>query len=373
MNIVFISNYFNHHQNSLSCALDKLTANSYSFIQTSNMSDERRLLGYDEEIANEFIVDYRKSSKKVNKKIANADVIIVGSSPKTILKCLAKSEKLIFRYSERIFKKRIGALRYVHRFIRLREYYLRKSENYLLCAGAFVARDYAKFGLYKNRAYKWGYFPETIRYENISDVIDKKRKNKLLWCGRFIDWKHPDDAVKVAKMLRDDGYEFELNLIGRGDMEPKLRKMIIDYDLEDNVKLLGSMKPMQVRKHMEEAGIYLFTSDRQEGWGAVLNEAMNSGCAVVASNEIGSVPYLLEDKYNGFVYKSGSIDSLYEKVKMLLDNTTIQERVGKEAYHTIIKEWNAEIAAGRLLKLSQHILNGEVAPDLYETGPCSKA
>jgi len=373
MNVVFISNYFNHHQNTLSRDLVKLTVNSYSFIQTSSMSNERRLLGYDEETDFEFIVDYRKSPEKANNKIAGADVIIVGSSPKLILRCVNKDEKLIFRYSERILKKRIGPLKYIHRFIRLRDYYLRKSENYLLCAGAFVASDYAKFGLYKNRAYKWGYFPETIRYENISEVINKKRKNKLIWCGRFIDWKHPDDAVKVAKMLKEDGYEFELDIIGRGYMESRLREMISDYDLEDNVNLLGSMKPMQVRKHMEEAGIYLFTSDRQEGWGAVLNEAMNSGCAVVASNEIGAVPYLLEDKHNGFIYKSGSIDSLYEKVKMLIDNTTSQEQVGREAYHTIIEEWNAEIAAERLLKLSQHLLNGEVAPDLYETGPCSKA
>ena len=33
---------------------------------------------------------------------------------------------------------------------------------------------------------------------------------------------------------------------------------------------------------MEQADIYLFTSDRNEGWGAVANEAMNSACAMVA-------------------------------------------------------------------------------------------
>ena len=44
--------------------------------------------------------------------------------------------------------------------------------------------------------------------------------------------------------------------------------------------------------YMESSHIFLlFTSDRNEG--AALNESMNSGCAVVASDAIGSVPYLM--------------------------------------------------------------------------------
>ena len=45
---------------------------------------------------------------------------------------------------------------------------------------------------------------------------------------------------------------------------------------------------------MEKSHIHLFTSNHLEGWGAVVNEAMNSGCAVVANREAGAVPYLIE-------------------------------------------------------------------------------
>ena len=62
---------------------------------------------------------------------------------------------------------------------------------------------------------------------------------------------------------------------------------------------------------MEKTGIFLFTSDRQEGWGAVLNEAMNSGCAVVASHLIGAVPFLKKKKKNGLVYSSGDRKTLF--------------------------------------------------------------
>lgn len=122
-----------------------------------------------------------------------------------------------------------------------------------------------------------------------------------------------------------------------------------------------------------KAGIYLFTSDRNEGWGAVLNESMKSGCAVVASHAIGAVPYLMKHRQNGLIYKSGDVDGLYKKVKYLLDNPGEQERLGCAAYETITGLWNEEVAAQRLVILSEHLLSGEKHPDLFEDGPCSRA
>ena len=64
---------------------------------------------------------------------------------------------------------------------------------------------------------------------------------------------------------------------------------------------------------------------------------------------------------------------LYQKIKYLLDHPEEQRRLGTAAYHTIIKEWNAEVAAERLIKLTERILAGEKSPRLYESGPCSPA
>ena len=124
---------------------------------------------------------------------------------------------------------------------------------------------------------------------------------------------------------------------------------------------------------MEQTNIYLFTSDRNEGWGAVLNESMNSGCAVVASHAIGSAPFLVKNGKNGLIYESGSIEMLCAKVKELLDEPEEQKRLGMAAYGTITGEWNAEVAAKRVIELSRSILNGEMCPGLFTEGPCSRA
>ena len=120
----------------------------------------------------------------------------------------------------------------------------------------------------------------------------------------------------------------------------------------------GNMTPDEVRNHMERAAIFLFTSDYREGWGAVLNESMNSGCAVVASHAIGSVPFLLKDGNNGLIYRNGNTEELYHHVKYLLEHADECARMGMEAYQTISQQWNAEEAADRVLMLAEELQTG---------------
>ena len=204
-------------------------------------------------------------------------------------------------------------------------------------------------------------------------MVNDKDAALILWTARFIDWKHPEIPVLIAEKFKKAGYHFKLNLIGNGVMESEIAEMIKNKNLEDCVSMLGAMKPEEVRRHMEKSQIFLFTSDFNEGWGAVLNESMNSGCAVVASHAIGSVPYLIDDGKNGLIYQNGDIDDLYNKVKFLLDNPERCKELGVNAYKTLTSTWNAELAAERFLNLATKLLNNEDVNDLYSDGPCSKS
>ena len=107
---------------------------------------------------------------------------------------------------------------------------------------------------------------------------------------------------------------------------------------------------------MEKSHIFLFTSDRQEGWGAVANEAMNSGCALVADHMIGAVPFLVRNGENGFIYEDGKKEQLFALAEKLVEDRALCRDLGKEAYKTISQVWNGENAAGELLKLIGNIL-----------------
>lgn len=351
-----------------------LTQGQYHFVATTPVPQSRRSLGYGTENPPYVIpayagAGYREMAQKL---IDEADVVIAGSAPEAMLRNRIRKGKLLFRYSERPLKEGCSAVKYLPRLVKWHCINPMSKPIYMLCASAYTAQDYAKFGLFRNRCYKWGYFPETKIYENMESLTKRADPASILWVGRYLDWKHPEYAIEVAKRLRDEGYRFRMDFIGRGPMENEMTQAIEKNRLGDFVRLLGSMKPEEVRAHMEKAGIFLFTSDQNEGWGAVLNESMNSGCAVVGCEAIGSVPYLLKHGENGLTYVPGDVDGLYEQVKYLLDHPAEQTRLGTAAYRTIAETWNAEIAAQRFVQLARHILDGEKNPDLYEDGPGSR-
>jgi len=370
MNIIFISNYFTHHQLPLSDALYQLTGGNYMFLATDRMSDDRKSQGWTINTADyvhEIDWKNREDVKKCIDAINRADAVIQGSLYDKLIEERVHRGGLTFIYNERLYKS-------FKRYIKLPLYFFKglKYKNcYILTASAFTALDYLKTRSYINRCYKFGYYPETTYYPDIDALLNSKKHNQILWVARFIDWKHPEYIIYIAKELKDKGYQFQLNMIGIGLLETKIKGLVSHYQLNGCVRLLGSMTPGEVRKHMEESDIFLMTSNKNEGWGAVLNEAMNSGCAVVAGHEIGAVPYLINNGINGCIYRDGSISEAVKKIQYLMDNPIIKREMGRKAVETICNTWNAYKAASNLLTLINN-LKGDGFSTISD-GPCSKA
>lgn len=381
MLVVFVSNYYNHHQGPFINAMHRLTEGNFFFIENEKIAQERLNMGWGTEKKPEYVLQAYESNsvrKKCEDIIWKADIVLFENTAKDLVIKRLKKGKLTFLYSERCFKSSYELWKLPIRWF---TWYKGFKNHYLLCASAFAAADYALVLNFIGKAYKWGYFPEVKKYD-IDELMAKKlsvRKQVLkhsfasiLWAGRLIEWKHPDTSIRVAASLKRKGYSFMMNIIGNGEMEQQLMQMIKEYQVEDCVKMLGSMTPDKVRKHMEQADIYLFTSDFNEGWGAVLNESMNSGCSVVASHAIGSVPFLIDNGENGLIYENNNEDDLLKKIEYLLNNPAVRKKMGIRAYETMQQTWNAEVAATRLIELSNDLIEKGTS-ERYDNGPCSKA
>ncbi|MBQ3063849.1 MAG: glycosyltransferase [Clostridia bacterium] len=376
MRIVFVSNYFNHHQRPLSDALYKICAGEYYFISTAEMSAERRSLGYGEDNIPTYVkYTYKTEAERLECQalIDSADVVICGSAPYAMLTMRLKKGLLTFKYCERPYKKGVSLFKRPLHMWRAFRKYTRFKNFYVLCASAYTPVDFSKMGAFIGKTYKWGYFTALKEYENVDALITEKTPASILWVARFIPLKHPEFPLELAKRLKDEGYTFKLGMIGNGELEEAIRASISRMGLSDCVELLGTMKPDAVRAHMEKNEIFIFTSDRNEGWGAVLNESMNSACAVVANSAIGSVPFLLTDGENGYMYRDGDFEDFYNKVKKLLDDADTRLRLSRNAYTTMAEEWNAENAARKLVVLCEQMLAGAYRPFPHESGVCSKA
>ena len=385
MTLTFVSNYINHHQIPVSNELYRLLGDGYTFIQTEPIEEERLQMGWQDMSASlPYLKLFYEEPEYCKKLILDSDIVVFGGTDEeSYIRPRLAAEKPVIRCSERIYKsgqwKAVSPRGLKKKYEDHTRY--RKVPVYLLCAGGYVASDFHLVRAYPDKMLKWGYFPETKHYDT-ERLMAKHREGEvsLLWAGRFIDWKHPELPVLLAEYLKKNKYSFHLSMIGGGEMEEEIRRMIAEKKLEKEVTLCGYMIPSKVREMMERTEIYLITSDYKEGWGAVLNEAMNSGCAVLASHAIGAVPFLLRHGENGIVFKSGNVKDFSEKAELLLQSAGERKRLGKAAYETIAQEWNAENAAGRLVEMAEKLLKenkDNIVQDIeklaYEKGPLSVA
>lgn len=378
MRICFLSNYFNHHQKPISDALFEKTSGNYYFVATGEISEWRKQLGYKEMNA-PYVLEYGKDNEngEIDRIILDSDVVILGAADISLVKKRLIAGKLTYLCTERIYWKNIPWYRLLSHYCKFYWWYRRFDNFYLLCASAYTSSDFLRTGTFKDKAYKWGYFPERIKYHE-SELIIRKEKNNtesgyvsILWVGRLIDWKHPEACLFLAERLKSKGCHFKISVIGTGSMEAELKAKASEMCLSAYIDFMGAMPPEEVRSHMENNSIFISTSDEQEGWGAVLNEAMNSACAVVASNAMGAAPYLISNGSNGYLFNSLDWDTMASKVDLLIKDVERRKSVSINAYRTIARAWNAETAATRLICLSSGLLEN-IKMD-YVTGPCSKA
>lgn len=378
MKVIIVSNYINHHTKSLCYELYKILEDQFSFVETKQSEDSVDAFkrGYAYFMANSntekipWLVPGWQTQEQARKMICDADAVITANCSDDWVLPRLKARKLTFRAHERWYRKPLPWYQFPRAIFGGWLHHGRFPSLHLLSASGYTAADALKIGCFRGKAYRWGYFPAFREYTP-QQIGENKCSHTptILWAGRFIDWKRADDALVVCKRLLAKGYNFQLHIAGSGPEEDNLRRTA--KEMGNAVQFMGVLSPEELRDEMEKSDIFLFTSDFQEGWGVVLNEAMNSGCAVVASHAAGATPYLVKDGENGLIYPCGNRGTLAVKIRRLLDYPACRLQMGLRAYETIRDQWTPEQAATKLVRLCECLYNG--TPPVETDGPCSTA
>lgn len=225
MNLVFVSNYMNHHQMPVSRELYRLCreqGGSYTFVQTQPMEQERVAMGWGESLAEaDFVRNYWEDEIRCQESIDQADAVIFGGcEEESYIEHRLRTGKPLWRYSEPLYK--TGRYKFVSPRGLRKKYHdhtrYRGGRVYLLCAGAYVAGDFRLVGAYGGKRFRYGYFPAFREQEPDTLMAGKDQVSqgqlRLLWAARMIDWKHPETALQVAAGLRERGVDFRLDMIG---------------------------------------------------------------------------------------------------------------------------------------------------------------
>lgn len=343
----------------------------FTFVATQDWKAQ----GYNRDaIHADFVRNYYEDDSKqyIVKLVRECDVGIFGGSSDELLKLRKQTGGLAFVYTERLFKQ--GAWRY--RIPRVRAVYhqrfLEENRNlYVLCAGSYVQEDLQRIGFPGEKCYKFGYFPKTVECDTKQLLKQKEnQKLQLLFVGRLVKLKRVDDILECCGYLQKANVDFRLSILGDGPEKAHIEEMVRKKGLCDSVELLGECSPEMVAQYMQRSAILYFSSDKREGWGAVVNEALRYGCWVIASDACGSAKYLIRERENGEIYPVGNSREMFRKTLAFWESAC-KQTLHENACRTVLEEWNAAVAAQRILDLSGRIIQrGNAEP--FPSGPVSR-
>lgn len=369
----------NHHQFPLASELYRETKGDFRFIEIASMPESFRQSGYPVYDSLPYLIKSWENDgqrKLAHDLIMSADVVVFEAIDSLdLIKQRLEKGGLTFECGERWLKR--GLLNLLSpRLLKSQWVYHTKFYNkpiYRLCASAYAASDLNLMRSFKNRCYKWGYFTEFKKID-IATILSKRQKDKktrFITIARLIDWKRNDLIIQAAKILKSCNIDFEINIYGSGDKKKELQKMIKYYNLENDVFLKGCLRNDKLIEQIQMHDALILASNRQEGWGAVVNEGMSNACPVIGSVQIGSVPYLIKDGYNGLIFESGNYRSLANQMIKIAKSQKFAEELAQNAYETMEKIWSPKCAARNLLMLIEVLKRGRNIQ--IDEGPCSPA
>ena len=164
-------------------------------------------------------------------------------------------------------------------------------------------------------------------------------KPLILFVAKLQDGKHPEDLLQAFRNIREQQLDAALVFVGSGEKEALLADMVERHNIPD-VYFLGFRNQGELPRLYAIADIFVMPAEN-EAWGLVINEAMAAGLPIVAAEEIGAVPDLVQDGLNGYAFPTGDVQALTQRLQALVSDEQLRRAMGAKSKE-IISEWDFE-------------------------------
>ncbi len=178
--------------------------------------------------------------------------------------------------------------------------------------------DYFQLGANRWKSYKFAYSVDPVERENTSNG----EPLKVIYVGQIIERKRVFDLINAFDLVLEN---VQLSIFGEGDLKEDLIK-VLDNMGDDRINYGGVLSKEEIIGKMVLSDCLVLPSE-YDGWGAVVNEAMECGLAVIVSSGVRSKS-LVKSEY---IFPKGDVEKLAKIINDLaLDKNRLQE----------LKVWN---------------------------------
>jgi glycosyltransferase involved in cell wall biosynthesis len=196
----------------------------------------------------------------------------------------------------------------------------------VLAVSNFAVNFFESLGVKDTQIYRFGYFrnsKESLKNHLINGTI------QLIFVGQLIERKGVMVLLEAIKIISKSNQSFHLTIIGTGDLEHFLKEFINKNQLQNSVILLGVINSENIINYIEKADLLILPSVF-DGWGMVINEALQCHVPVLASDQCGAKE-LVEHNKSGLIFQHNNVESLTENIEKFL-NLSLEERRGMKHF-----------------------------------------
>jgi len=173
-----------------------------------------------------------------------------------------------------------------------------------------------------------GTLQKVIKFKESYEIADKEI---ILYVGRLVERKGVEYLIKAFAKLRSERDDVVLVVAGDGPLKSSLQELANDLAISDSAIFLGLVDRAELPAYYCASAVCVVpsvTHAKKEPWGLVLNEAMQFGKPVIATEAVGAAHDLIKDGRNGFVIPERDEIALYEKLNLLFDDGQLRQQMG---------------------------------------------
>lgn len=196
---------------------------------------------------------------------------------------------------------------------------------------------------------------EKIEKELI-EKYDLKDNVVFLFVGRIVENKNIQFSLDVLRKMKEKFDKFKFLIVGSGNYEDKLKKLVEEYNLQNNVVFVGKVIDRDVlASFYKVADLFLFPSTFDTCGIVVIEAAANKLASVLIENSCASE--LVENGKNGLIFPENSSVWAEELLKIVHLKSKMKN-LGEEAFNSVYFKW--EDVAVKYYEFYQKVLNKKV-------------
>jgi glycosyltransferase involved in cell wall biosynthesis len=214
--------------------------------------------------------------------------------------------------------------------------------NYLVEQGIQEEKIFVAAHAVDNSLYSAAISPqEKAKYK--ADLSLGGRK-VVLYLGRLEEIKGLEYLIKAfAQVSIADAV---LIVAGDGSLSDSLKALAQGQGIQTKTRFVGYVSPEDAQFYYAIADVFILPSitmpTGKETWGLVVNEAMNQGLPVIATEAVGAAAGgLVQSGVNGFVVPERDSSALAQAIERILTDAKLQDEMRRNA-RRIIAGWDNE-------------------------------